>query len=103
MRCLSLIQKGRHFGRADIGKRIIARAAFNIAIGAGDIAERAGIDPKRLERRQRHLRAGFTLGGDAWVAEFQRVKRLHAGGVMIQGLSSPKARWPFRAGLVSFA
>jgi hypothetical protein len=49
------------------------------------------------------LRAGFTLGGDAWVAEFQRVKRLHAGGVMIQGVSSPKAGWPFRAGRGSFA
>ena len=64
-----LIQIGRHLLRRDIDKQIIARAAFDIAIGAGDVAERPGIDPKRLQALQRDSGAAFALGGHERVLE----------------------------------
>ena len=62
-------------GGAEIGERIVARAAFDVAVPAGDVAERAGIHPKRPQGRQGDMRPGLATGGPLRVAELGRIKR----------------------------
>ena len=44
-----------HPGQVD--ERVVRRTGEDIAVGALDVAERAGIEPERLETAERHGRA----------------------------------------------
>ena len=71
---LDLIEISRHLSAADIGQPIILRRRLDIAIGASDIAKRAGIDPKRLQRRQLDKGAGIAAGGEHWIYKLSGIK-----------------------------
>jgi hypothetical protein len=48
-------------GEREIGQLVIAGRGLDIAVGAGDVAQRAGVDPQGLERHERHARPGLAL------------------------------------------
>jgi hypothetical protein len=74
------IEIERQIGACEVRQRIVGRRAFDIAVGAGEVAQRAGVEPEGLQRLQRDMRAGFALGGNAGIAELCRVKRGGGGG-----------------------
>jgi hypothetical protein len=72
---LRLVETGLGLGKRQIDERIVPRRAFDIAGLAGEIAERAGVDPQRLQPLQRDMRPPFALSRDAKVPEFGRIER----------------------------
>ncbi len=64
-----LVEKSRGVSGGEINQRIIGRRALDIAGRAGEIAERAGVDPQCVERHQRHLRPRLARGGDLGIGE----------------------------------
>jgi len=62
-------QEPHRIGGRQIDQRIVGRAAFDVAAGAGKVAQRAGVQPQRVEVLQRHAGARFPPGGDLWIAE----------------------------------
>jgi hypothetical protein len=77
---VDLVQIAFQIRERQIGQRVIGRRAFDIAIDAGEVAQRAGVEPERGQCLQRDAGTGLTLGGDARVAEFRRVERRGSGG-----------------------
>ena len=65
----SFVEKWNRFCWRDVGESVVSWARFDITILARDVAQRAGIDPKRRELIQRHAGAAFALGGPIWVFE----------------------------------
>ena len=59
-----LIQEGRHIREREIDKIVIGRRAFDVAVHAFNVAERAGIQPERLQAAPVHAAAHFALGGE---------------------------------------
>ncbi len=55
---------------------VVARRRLDIAIGACDVAQRAGVDPKGRKPAQADLGPRLAAGRDNRVAELFRVKRL---------------------------
>ena len=55
-----LVEVLSHVGDAQINQPVIARRGFDIAVAAGQIAQRAGIEPQRIERFERDLGARFA-------------------------------------------
>ena len=89
--CSALVEIGRHLGRRQIGQAVVRGRGFDVAIRAGDVAQRAGVEPQRLKPGQRHARAALALGGDVGVPEFRRVERLEGlggGDVLVHGSRS---------------
>src|SRR5579875_3038954 len=43
------LKQAEELGEREIGKPVVARAAFDIAAGASDIAKRARVEPKRFQ------------------------------------------------------
>ena len=58
-----LVEVLRHVGGAQINQPVIARRGFDIAVAAGQIAQRAGIEPQRVQRFERDLGARFAGRG----------------------------------------
>ena len=64
-----------HILRRQVDQRVIGRAAFDVTMRAGDVAQGPGVEPQRLRIAQRHRRARFAAGGDRRVAELAVVGR----------------------------
>ena len=64
---VDLIEIGDHVRLGQVDQRIIGGRAEDVAVLALDIAQRAGVEPQRLERIKPHAGAGFALGGDKGV------------------------------------
>ena len=62
-------------GSCQIDKAVIGRARMHVTIGAFDVAERAGVEPERLEIMKDDMRPGFAPGGQVGVG------KLFAGAV----------------------
>ena len=65
-----LIEKGFHLLRSHVDQSVVGRAALDVAVGAFDIAERPGVEPKRFRRGQADFRAWLAFGCDVGVLEF---------------------------------
>ena len=78
-----LVEEGLDLGQRQIDQRIIARRALDVAGGAGQIAQRAGVEPQRVQPGQRHLRARLAPGGHAGV--FELAGRERPGGCQGEG------------------
>ena len=74
-----LVQVRADFGGAQIDQAVIRRAGLDIAVLAGQVAERACVEPKRAQGLQRHGGPAFALGGGRRVAELGGVERLGYG------------------------
>ncbi len=70
------VEKSADLGAAEINERVIARARFDVAITAGEIAKRAGVEPERVEARKRHMGARRPVRRDGRIGEFQDCVRL---------------------------
>jgi hypothetical protein len=70
-----LVEISLGLGDGQIDERVVGRRAFDVAALAGEVAERAGVDPQRVEPLQRDMRAPLAFGGDERVAELGRVER----------------------------
>ena len=68
-----LFQIVGHLVSRQIDQPIIARRRLDIAIHAFDVAQRAGVKPKRLGVGQRNPRALFALGRDLGMLEFSKI------------------------------
>src|SRR5204863_3092934 len=87
---LDLVEERRRLGRSDVDEPVVARARFDVAVLAGDVAERAGVDPKRLESLQRHGRTGLPGGRPIRVRKLaRRALRLLQADVEAHGLFLP--------------
>ncbi len=82
------IEVGRRFGRGQIGQPIILRRRLDIAMTAGKVTQRAGVEPQGLQPPQRHLRASVAAGGTKGILELARV---HGQAAMISDL--PQRRY----------
>jgi hypothetical protein len=58
-----------------IDERVVGRRTLDIAARAGEIAERAGVDPERLEPVEGDMGARLPFGGDEGIAELGRIER----------------------------
>jgi hypothetical protein len=76
-------REGAGFGGGDIDEPVVGRARLDIAVGAGDVAQRAGVDPQRVQPLERHLGARRALRGQVGIAELAPVERDKAacGGI----------------------
>ena len=73
LQCLDLVEIARRLVARDVGKPVLGRAGMNVAMRAFDIAERARVDPQRLQPSEtdrgaalllgRHIRMGKFLAG----------------------------------------
>ena len=64
---LCFVQQRRHFCCADVFQRVIGGGRLDIAIGAGQIAERACVDPQGLEGARCYPGAAFARGRQAGI------------------------------------
>ena len=74
-----LVQIGQDLRQSRIDERVVGRGALDIAALAGEVAERPGVDPQRVEPRQGDPGAGLALRGDQRVSELGRVERPRCG------------------------
>ena len=72
---LNLVQVAGHLRSRQIDQRVIAGCGFDVAIDAGQVAQRAGVKPERPQGDGIDPGAGFALGRAQWIAELQRVFR----------------------------
>ena len=86
---LDLVEVGRGLGRRYVGEPAVARARFDIAVLTGNVAERAGVDPERLEPLERHAGPGLAGRRPVGILEFsRRMLRLQYGDIQAHGLAS---------------
>ena len=78
MQPLDFVEVCGDFLGGQIDEPVVLRRRFDIAVMAGQVAQRAGVEPQRVERAQRHLGAGLASGGHERVAELARI-RLQGG------------------------
>jgi hypothetical protein len=72
---LRLVEIGLGLGERQVDERVVPRRAFDIAGLAGQIAERARVDPQRLQPIKRDVRPPLALRGDVKIAEFGGIER----------------------------
>ena len=72
---LDLVEVGGDLGGAEIDQPIVARRGFDVAVVAREVAERAGIEPQRLERPQGHVGPRLAFGGGQGILELRRIDR----------------------------
>jgi hypothetical protein len=65
------VEIGGHFGKADVDEPVVCRARLDIAALTGEVAQRAGVEPKGIQRGQAD--GGASLAGCRTV----RVLKLH--------------------------
>ena len=63
----SVFQVGGNLGTCEVCQPIIARRRFDIAVATGQVAQRAGVEPQRLQRLQTDGGAHFAFCGEARV------------------------------------
>ena len=73
---LDLVVIKPRIGCGKIRQPVVAGARFNVAIHARQIAERASVDPQRLQRVERNAGARVAAGGARGILELHRRKRL---------------------------
>ena len=66
---------GRRFGAGQVDQPVVAGRRFDVAVAAGDVAQRAGVEPQRVQRRAAPPRAPFAAGGLHRVTELRRVEQ----------------------------
>ena len=69
------IEVGRDIRRGEVGQPVVAGGAFDVAVAAREVAQRARVEPQRIERPQRHLRARLPLGGQGGILELGGIER----------------------------
>ena len=75
-----LVEIGRHILRREVNEMIRGRRAFDIAIGAFDIALRSCVKPQRIQFLEEDLGTLLALRCNARVFEFFRIEyNGHAG------------------------
>ena len=72
---LDLVEECRHIRAIEIDQAVVPGARFDVAIAAGDVAERAGVEPERPQVPQRHAGARLAVGGEMRIFEFFRAER----------------------------
>ena len=75
-----LVEVSADFRRAQIGEPVVFRRGLDIAIMAGKIAERAGVEPQRVERAQRDLRPRLAGGSNERILKLARIDPRWRGG-----------------------
>ena len=55
-------------------------------MGAGQVAQRAGVEPQGIQRPQRDRRSGFALRGDRGIAEFRGIEALNDRRDLVHGV-----------------
>ena len=75
----NLVQLRLYVAEREIFKPVVRRARFDIAVGALDIAERASIEPERLQPPKRHLGPPGAVGGDIGIAKLGGVEAVGDG------------------------
>ena len=56
-----LVVEGGGLGPRDVDEPVVAGARFDVAVPAGDVAERAGVDPERLQASAPRWRGARAL------------------------------------------
>ena len=74
-----LVKEGAHLGPGQKGQAVVARRAFDVAGLAGEIAQRARVDPQRVQPTHVDMRAAFPARGGQRIAELGRVERTRFG------------------------
>ena len=74
-----LIEKIAHLRLAEIDQPVILGGTLDIAVDAGDVAQRSGVEPQRPRSRQRHPRAGLAVGGNAGIEKLALIDGLFGG------------------------
>jgi hypothetical protein len=72
---LDLVEQARSVPGLEIAQPIVLRSRLDVAVEALDVAQRAGVDPQRIEPRQADGRPGLALGGDVGIPELGRKGR----------------------------
>ena len=87
------VEIGSYLSRRDVDEPIVVRTRFDIAVLAGDVAERAGIDPKRLQPLERDGCPPLARGSPVRICELAR-RALGKGANFIESSrdSSPSLR-----------
>ena len=76
----NLVEVAAHVIEVDVGQAVVVRPRFHVAVAATQIAQAAGVEPKRRQPRQRHHGAALALGGDVRFAELVRGQQRAGGG-----------------------
>ncbi len=71
---LNFVHQRQRIGQGEVHQPVIAWAGFDIAVDALDVAQRAGVDPKRLQALKSHLCTLFPFGGHLRVGKLLRVQ-----------------------------
>ena len=71
---VDFVEIWRHIFGRQIDEMICRRGAFDVAIGAFNIALRSRVKPQRIQFLEEDLRALLAFGGDARVFEFFGIK-----------------------------
>jgi hypothetical protein len=72
---LDLVEQTCGVSGREIAQTIVLRPRLDVAVEAFDVAQRAGVDPQRIEPRQPDRRPGLALGGDVGIPELVRQGR----------------------------
>src|SRR4029453_16178930 len=62
-----LVEVGGDLGALKINEPIVLRGGLDVAVAAGDVAERAGVEPQRLEFAQRDAGAPLPARSNGWI------------------------------------
>src|SRR5690606_26539789 len=83
------IEIRRDLRRADVLQPVVPRARFDVAIPALDVAERAGVDPQRLEPGQRNDSPALAGGSPVRVLELAYGTGAAGEGFLNEGHALP--------------
>ena len=67
--CGDFIQIGARFGAVDVRETVVARTRLDVAVGTGEVAQRAGVEPQRAQLAEGHGGAALAFGGAVGVRE----------------------------------
>src|SRR5262249_46144495 len=91
---LDLVKVGSNFIVREINEAVVPRTRFDIAVAASDVAERAGVEPKRPQPLQRDARARLTRRGEMGILELLRLKLRHRVAIAARPKLSAGGRAP---------
>ena len=69
-----LVEKAHDVGERQVGKAVVGRARFDIAVAASEVAQRAGVEPKGPERVERDRGAPVAVRRDVRVAKLDAAR-----------------------------
>src|SRR5262249_6197792 len=70
-----LVEINRDLAPLEIDQPVVLRARFDVAVAAGDIAKRSGIEPKSFQPLEHDARARLAVGREKRVFELARIER----------------------------